>query len=80
MSDQGLGKRPWSPGGEKLHCAPPAFFVFFFLFIIIIIIIYYYYSILFYFQLLNCSYLDIQVLLLFSSPLHQGQEKRKGVE
>lgn len=50
-----------SAGDEQLHCAslffPPLF---------IVIMVFYF------FQLLNFFYLNTQVLLLFSSPFHQG--------
>lgn len=56
------------------------FWFFSFLFIIIIIIICYCCYILLYFQLLNCSYLGIQVLFWFFSPLQCSQREVKGFE
>lgn len=68
MADLGLGReaRLRSAGDERLYCASMVCFLF-------TIIIYHYYSILLYSQLLNSSCFNIQVLLQFSSPFHQGE-------
>lgn len=69
-----FGKGVWDQpvGLEQLHCASLGFF---FLFIIIVFYIYCWVFLL-YFQLVNCSYHSIQVLLCLSSPFHQGGRKK----
>lgn len=71
-SGSGSGK-----GSIALHCTPLHCFVrIFFLFITIIIFIYYYCGIALYFQLLNCSYVNIETLLqLFSFHQDVGEER-----
>lgn len=84
---EGTWKRCWSGFGKQgltliSRVWAIVLWIFFFLFIISSsIIIHHYYCTVLYFQLLNFSYLNWEVLLWFCSPFHWSWEQReRGLE
>lgn len=76
VGDVVSGRGVWqgSVGGEKLHCI--VLFGYFFYYHFITIFISLYYGISLYFQLLNCSYLNVETSIFLLIPPGLGKERR----